>query len=321
MTEEHKAKIEIKIDKDEGRLGRPGHTGYAHYLVLDLSEDEPSVYLWYGTGTLGTPMHLWHNVGWSFGLPLNVDAGAVVETLESDEAQALLAEVCAQFEGTEWNGSNHVGVWDKSDKAEARRRDISHELESLFENLSTYWDAGDWLFQAGSAETLLEVATLMHTGKTLEEIGDMWATDAIRSASVLVDEDEIVEAIKSQVKDEPSAVEGPADGVSKLLKACGVECGCSSCECGKDGELFDEAGVYVCSSCITYIDIEGEVVCGTRTDGFTKCHDCERSINWGRIETGHSPGQMNHRHGSCGCEGRRWWNGEDGGNWERYEVR
>lgn len=97
-----------------------------------------------------------------------------------------------------------------------------------------------------------------------------------------------------------------------------VTCGCTGCGCTEPAETIDDGGVETCEECADYIvDLEGDVICAKRTDGFTRCHVCEAPIEWGNIRNDRGPWAYNYRQGDCEC-GEGAWVDEERGTWGHY---
>jgi len=94
-------------------------------------------------------------------------------------------------------------------------------------------------------------------------------------------------------------------------------CCCRRCSDPATGK--DDAGVWTCDACRTYIMVGASIVCSCQTGAFTVCHKCAKTIDWGCIMTG-NPGEANYITGDCGCGRDAWRNEEDGGSWGRYSY-
>jgi hypothetical protein len=202
------SKVIIDIERDKGRLGCPGHTGYVHYLVLDLSTDEAAVYLHSGYGNIGTPEHLWHGRGRSFPLPLDVDAGDVLETLESEMAQKALQEICGEYLGSEWNGNTHIGIWRERELPPydcGIVEDAAAKIESLLEDLPRYWDAGDWI-APDKYGVIRDVRQHIADGGTVESWAEAEADTAALKA--LVCPHDLAKAVQSLLDEEDEDDDG-----------------------------------------------------------------------------------------------------------------
>ena len=75
----------------------------------------------------------------------------------------------------------------------------------------------------------------------------------------------------------------------------------------------------VCAACAVYTDMDGEIICGMVTAGFSACHDCHETIDWGTILSA-GIGQPNYRIGTCAC-GDAWLTMENDEKEWCYEYR
>lgn len=75
-----------------------------------------------------------------------------------EELQAIIEE----YQGSEWNGNNHVGRWSEEGMNLKAALSMNHHPE-----IASYWDAGDW-FEPVTGE----LKTAWEEGKTAEEIID-----------------------------------------------------------------------------------------------------------------------------------------------------
>lgn len=216
-------KVQIDIKRNGGRLGMPGNRGYNHYLVLDVSNDEPRVYLHSGVGTIGTPMHVWHGMGTTIKLKTDVDAEDVIDVLESEDVQDKLRAICGEYRGEEWDGSNMVGRWNDRGEYDTYVHDLSDEIAHGFEKLRTYWDAGEWL-STDFPGAIRQAAQALADGKTLEE----WSEDERDNYAVeaLIDASDLERALRERVENHPESVEPGWPGAELLLAEC----------CGDGGE-------------------------------------------------------------------------------------
>lgn len=126
------------------------HSGYKKALYLAPAEEtddgRPEIRIHTGVGNVGTPMPAFHS-RWapviSYG-PMVVGS-SVVEFLESIADQ--LVELSEKYEGSEWDGSNHVGSWNETRDEMLSRTQEWNEAKSS--HLEKYWDAGDYFGPAG----------------------------------------------------------------------------------------------------------------------------------------------------------------------------
>lgn len=135
------------------------NSGYQVSLYLVPAEENdgevPRVASHSGYGNIGTPM-LAFNGRWapiaSYG-PQVVGA-SVREMLE--EISDVLVAYAKRYEGTEWDGSNHKGMWDLDDLYEGEGFFASQVAFPLVDSwnknehlISHYWHASDYFGPAG----------------------------------------------------------------------------------------------------------------------------------------------------------------------------
>jgi len=128
-------------------------SGYSVSLYLLPAEETKSgsveIYAYSGVGNIGTPMPAFHGRWFGFGsYGVNVCGQSVLDVLKGMESQLLA--VATHYEGTRWDGRNHVGVWaDEDDLGVGRSR---HQLYWSWcdaeDRLRSYWDAIDWFGHA-----------------------------------------------------------------------------------------------------------------------------------------------------------------------------
>jgi len=97
-------------------------------------------------------------------------------------------------------------------------------------------------------------------------------------------------------------------------------CDCPGCGCKRPAVTTDD-GVPFCRACSDYTFTEGgDVVCRRMHEGWTMCHVCHHTIEWGAIQ-GDDSGSVgyNHRYGACQC-GAHAWLDEERGNWGHYSY-
>lgn len=140
-----------KITTDIG--GWPTCSGASVSLYLVPAEEAadgiPRVYSFGRVGS-GTPMLAWNRRHLGLG---SVDAESLEKWIlaRADE----LVELSDAYQGSEWDGNNHVGRWGfPSDEDPSQH--FSDELDRALQGgeIGTYWDAGDWLSPAGTSAYL-----------------------------------------------------------------------------------------------------------------------------------------------------------------------
>lgn len=138
------AKLNIDIDASDETHGSCSGTNVTAYLVpAEESESgQPRIYLFPNVGS-GWPM-MSHNARHLCLGSINVNfvAESLVEKLESQEEKLL--EIAACYNGTVWNGNNHIGQWADADWIDETIHQLDLECEC-------YGDAGDWMGNESSA--------------------------------------------------------------------------------------------------------------------------------------------------------------------------
>jgi len=134
--------------------------------TLYIDPEDKQVYTFGYVGNASWPMKAHHRIHMSIGtVPLSTVPDSLKTWIEahSDEIEALIAE----FQGTKWNGNNHIGQW--SDDADQLQETLDQAFqEALNQNeIHQYWDAEEWYsgdpgsvidaaIEAGSIETAVE---------------------------------------------------------------------------------------------------------------------------------------------------------------------
>lgn len=266
-------------------------------LYLDPEARRVSHWEFYGTGT---PERVWHNRAVIADLPRGAVGEHVREVVDGDEFRGLVEALFELYQGSEWNGSNHVGRWSGNDEYGSKTHELELMIEALFEHVPTYWDASDWFAggQWGESDAN-DIRVRMQRGETLEAIAEEFVADA-RNNDAYLDDAEVLACIESLLEQHP------------------VTCDCPQCDCDEPATTTDDAGNAVCDACSVYMALDsGDNVCSQQTEGFTRCHECGETIDWSGILTG-QPGVSNYRLGDCACGERMWQNEENGGSWDRY---
>lgn len=140
----------------------------ALYLVpAEESDDgEPTVVMFSCVGS-GSPERAHHSRWLGLGVVSpRVVPSALEECLES-RAEVLHA-LAAQYEGTTWDGHNHVGHW-----SDALDEDVLYKLHDDLQDVETFWEASEWyavLSHSGVVADVLREACA--EGRTLDEVLD-----------------------------------------------------------------------------------------------------------------------------------------------------
>jgi hypothetical protein len=169
-------------------------SGYTASLYLIPAEEHdgkiPAVTVHRGYGNTGTPEPAWHH-RWTriYGYGPAVSGDSLLEALTdlSDE----LIELAETYQGSQWDGHNHVGSWEITDGPD----ELSIQSHPRWGEVATYWDAGDYL--ATDTHGVIQ-ETLQYD--TIAAAVDTMIADA--DADVLLDETDLVEAITDLLREE-----------------------------------------------------------------------------------------------------------------------
>jgi len=130
--------------------------------AIYLDPEKQNVYTFLDTGAI--PMTAYHNIDQ---LVLRVRPGAIASSVYNEllVIEDRLAAILGQYQGTVWNGSNHIGKWsqDGLDQMEA----LDEYQGQRVNEIAYYWDAGDWFSPV--SDTL---KASWQEGQTAEQIID-----------------------------------------------------------------------------------------------------------------------------------------------------
>lgn len=136
-------------------------------VSLAINPVEGDIYDTYSIGA-GTSADIWHNRHLSVAnVPVDAVPFALDEWLQGKAE--IIDEIIAGYLGSEWNGNNYVGSW--TERAQELADALSDEISMAYSqfDLPTYWDAGDYYWNA------------MSVSDVLDEIGDRTLDDYIKS--------------------------------------------------------------------------------------------------------------------------------------------
>lgn len=196
------APVAVTIDDGPLTPDTTGTRGWRACLVLD--PEERTVYAFTAIGS-GTPMNVWHNRALAISVNALTSGEHLRELLEGDEAQALLADLCDQYEGEEWDGHNNVGCWTCDEETGLpEHTDAVAALEAMIEDVPSYWNAADWISGAYS-ECKREVRAAILSARdeaaeeaALDELADEWI-DA--DGDAILDRADVRKQIDAMVED------------------------------------------------------------------------------------------------------------------------
>jgi hypothetical protein len=189
-------------DIPTGRLG-PNHCGGTAALIITPSAENG--------GTIG--LHIFEDVGGN-SWPMRVHHGRAImvgdlagksgESVEEilREHEDLIRAIDAAFQGTRWDGNNHVGVWDPVDEDETADEAPTEQLREALEEAASYWEAQAWL-DGDFATVVKDLYAALAEGKSVEEYAADEAA-AAKGADALIDRCD-VERILQRAVDEGAA--------------------------------------------------------------------------------------------------------------------
>jgi len=181
-------KVLIKISNGPLTPDTTGTRGWSASLVLD--PEERTVYAFTTIGS-GTPMNVWHNRALALSVGALASGKHLRDLLEGDEAQAILADLCDQYKGTEWDGRNNVGIWPCDEDTGLPDYTVPvATLEQMIEGVPSYWSAADWLSPAWS-ECKRDVEDAILSSK--DEAAEDAALDALADKWIEADSDAILD--------------------------------------------------------------------------------------------------------------------------------
>ncbi len=125
-----------------------------------LDPEQQALYTFTDTG--GIPMDAYHGIDLRI---ITIKPGAIAESVYDylSSIEEDLESLLDEYEGSEWNGHNHIGKW-KKDEDGMNTLDAIH---SEYPQIAYYWDAGDWF-----SPVISDLRRSWQEGKTAEEIID-----------------------------------------------------------------------------------------------------------------------------------------------------
>lgn len=128
----------------------------------DIYLDPETEKLYTFTNTGGVPRTVFHGIDQHIlSVSPKVIPQSVVDALLYVES--LLESVLKGWEGTEWNGNNHIGLWSEDSL------DLLTEIQQKTNDyeIAHYWDASEWF-----SPVIDDLKTAWREGKTAEQIID-----------------------------------------------------------------------------------------------------------------------------------------------------
>ena len=158
-----------------------GVSGASYRLVIDPTDRDVSDYAAVGNGI---PMHAFHHHTRMLPVNNNIVGAELLAMLRGAEAQEIIAGIIGHWQGKEWDGNNHIGVWSTDEHggpAEALEA-LEHQLSELLAAVPVYVDADDYVGNWLSWESFDEA-------EALSAVVAEWITDARADGVWLVAEE------------------------------------------------------------------------------------------------------------------------------------
>jgi hypothetical protein len=158
-----------------------GVSGANYWIVIDPTDRDVSDYAAVGNGI---PMHAFHHHTRMLPVNNNVVGAELLAMLRGEEAQEIIAGIIGHWQGKEWNGSNHVGIWSADEHGGPAKalEALEHQLSELLAAVPVYADADDYVGNWLSWENFDEA-------ETLSAVVAEWITDARADGVWLVAEE------------------------------------------------------------------------------------------------------------------------------------
>lgn len=179
-------------------------SGTTTALYLIPSEESYSgdieICLWHCVGP-GQPMYAYHGRWLYLGSPgTECVPEALIERLSHYEDK--FRELDEAYQGTEWDGHNHIGKWDNI------AEDVSQLLD--LEGVAMFWDAADWLGADWSA-----VDSDLETCQSIEQLAQDYANEAQGDGEAVLDTDYLENVLRHR---RDSLIEELESTVAELLE-------------------------------------------------------------------------------------------------------
>ncbi len=156
-------------------------SGAQNALIFD--PEDRDIYMFSNIGS-GCPEAVWHSRQVSLSVPSASVESQLLKVIKSCEAD--LVALADLYEGSTWDGSNHVGRWSEPTYMD----ELIQRIEGRLADSPQYWDAGDWLWGGCTQE---EVVRQIREGFN-NDVG-AWAEDAVAEGQLndaWIDVDELV---------------------------------------------------------------------------------------------------------------------------------
>jgi hypothetical protein len=202
------APVTVAIDDGPVTPDADGRSrGWRATVIVSPTERRASLFTAIGSGV---PADVWHNRVLSLAVNTAASGEAVRAILEDDAAQAILADLCDQYEGDRWDGHNHVGRWPCDEDGTPDYLSLIMRLEAMIAEAPCYQSAADWCSPAWSeCKREVEAAILGAKDADAEEAAlaalvDKWATDA-RDNGALIDAADLREQVDAMADESGDA--------------------------------------------------------------------------------------------------------------------
>jgi len=159
MLERTETRKPWTFDIEEGSLSPSSYQwDVKANLIIDPDERTVTSHL----SNHGTPMNVWHHCDIAVRVPNMAHYKDVLEILEENTDK--LDELASFYEGTSWNGSNHVGTWREG------YLDSLDSFRALFYDVRTVINAVDYFCNSGID---IDIDSLMGDYKSLSQAVEM----------------------------------------------------------------------------------------------------------------------------------------------------
>ena len=147
-----------------------GLSGSQYSVIIDPEDRKVTDYCAIGAGV---PMYVWHHRAVGFAVKNNIVIDELLQALQSDEAQEIIAGIMDLYRGSSWDGSNHVGTWETDEHGEPTDEwhALEHQLEALLASVPAFIDAGDYAGDHIAWDSFAEF-------ESLSSMVEAWTNDA-----------------------------------------------------------------------------------------------------------------------------------------------
>lgn len=168
--------------------------GWRYGLYIDPESRHVSHWAHHGNGT---PMPVWHSRAVIIPLPRGAVGSEVRDLLATDGVRTLIEALIGTYQGSRWDGSNHIGQW-RDDTTS-----LACELTELFEDVATYMRAADYWANTWTQATADDIRRDMaQLGRDVRGIARMIVAD-VSSQGEYVDESDMVASIEEMLEEFP----------------------------------------------------------------------------------------------------------------------